>query len=65
MQLACWSFFIKEQGPHVLLEIVGVTGHLPYYLTALVDRHCGRAGSIPTCSEWGIVRLGWRKGRDA
>jgi hypothetical protein len=35
MQLACRSYFIKEQGPHVLLKIVGVTGHLPYYLAAL------------------------------
>jgi hypothetical protein len=35
MSLACWSYFIKEQGACVLLEIMGVMAHLPCYLAAL------------------------------
>jgi hypothetical protein len=35
VSLACWGYFIEEQGPHVLLKIVGVTVRLPCYLAAL------------------------------
>jgi hypothetical protein len=30
-----------------------------------VDRCCGCEGSVPTCSEWGVVQLGWQKGQGA
>jgi hypothetical protein len=33
--LACWSYFVEEQVPHVLLEIVGVIARLPCYLVVL------------------------------
>jgi hypothetical protein len=35
MPLSCWSYFVEEQGPCILLKIVGVMARLPHYLAAL------------------------------
>jgi hypothetical protein len=35
MLLPCWGYFVEEQGPQILLEIVGVMACLPCCLTTL------------------------------
>jgi hypothetical protein len=47
MPLACWGYFVEEQGSHILLEIVGVAAHLPCCLTALAASMLWTCGLDP------------------
>jgi hypothetical protein len=35
MSLACWDYSIEEQGPHTLLEVIGMMARLPWCLATL------------------------------
>jgi hypothetical protein len=61
VSLACWSYLIEEQGPHVLLKIVGVTAHLPWNLTALGGSMIGCAAPSPVVVSGALCGLDGEK----